>query len=210
MGGCPGRCADVLVVDELVAVGGEQVARRVLEPEPDHRLAVLLELEHERREVRVARDDDERVDVLLGVRELHRVDAQTDVRRVLAGDAALGYLGQFDAELVERGDVLREPSPVGVRALTDDLALLHQALEHSFHVERLDLLAPTPTARLLDAERQVLEVDEDGECVCLVGHSHPPVGTSSIAANAAYPGFSPVTSVYPLPSDPWRLQGYLG
>jgi hypothetical protein len=74
MVGGAGRGADVLVVDELVAVGGEQVARRVLHPDADDGLAVLLELAHERREVAVARDDDEGVDVLLGVGELHRVD----------------------------------------------------------------------------------------------------------------------------------------
>ena len=37
-------------------------------------LAVLLELGDQRREVGVARDDDERVDVLLGLGQVHGVD----------------------------------------------------------------------------------------------------------------------------------------
>ena len=46
---------EVLVEDELVAVLDEQVGGRVLDPEPDHVLVVLLELADEGREVRVAR-----------------------------------------------------------------------------------------------------------------------------------------------------------
>ncbi len=54
-------------------------------PQADDVLAVLLELGDQRREVAVAGDDDEGVDVVLRVGQVHRVDAQADVGRVLAG-----------------------------------------------------------------------------------------------------------------------------
>ena len=63
-----------------------------------------------------------------------------------------------------------EPAPVGVRALRDDLALLHQPLEHALHVEALGLLARRPPPRGAEAEREVLEVYEDGEAMCIVSH----------------------------------------
>src|SRR5690242_2393136 len=53
----------VVVVDELVAIGDEQVARGVLHAHADHFLVVLAQLGDERREIRVAADDDEGVDV---------------------------------------------------------------------------------------------------------------------------------------------------
>ena len=63
-----------------------------------------------------------------------------------------------------------EATPVGVGALGDDLALLHEALEHALHVQDLGLLGARTAATRRDAKREVLEVDEDGERMCLVGH----------------------------------------
>ena len=162
---CAGRRADVLVVDELVAVRREQIARRLPHPHANHRLAVLLEAQHERREVGVARHDREGVDVLLGVGELHRVHHEPDVCRVLPGHPPLGDLGELDAKLVKRPAVRLEPAPVRVRPLRDDLALLHEALEHALHVDGLGGLAG-PRARagtLVHSQREILEVDEHGE-----------------------------------------------
>src|SRR6266545_2654492 len=70
---------DVLVIDELVAVVDQQVRGGVLHPDADDVLVVLLELGDERREVAVPREDDEGVEVLLGVGEVHRVDDHLDV-----------------------------------------------------------------------------------------------------------------------------------
>src|SRR5687767_10075325 len=63
----------IVVVDELVAIGDQQVGAGVLHPYADHRLRVLTQLRHQRREIRVAADDDEGVDVLLGVAKVERV-----------------------------------------------------------------------------------------------------------------------------------------
>src|SRR3954469_13423684 len=49
----------IVVVDELVAVADQQIRARVLHPDADHGLRVLAQLGDERREVRVAADDDE-------------------------------------------------------------------------------------------------------------------------------------------------------
>src|SRR5262249_4296098 len=54
---------EVVVVDELVAVVDQQMARAVLDADADRVLRVLAQLADEWREVGVARDQDERVDV---------------------------------------------------------------------------------------------------------------------------------------------------
>ena len=56
----------------------------------DDVLAQFLQLGDQRREVAVAGDDDEGVDVVLGIGQVHGVDAQADVGRVLAGLARGG------------------------------------------------------------------------------------------------------------------------
>ena len=53
------------------------------------------------------------------------------------------------------GRVYCVPVPVGVRLLDDDLALFEQPLE--------DLLDVEVTVTVLEADGEVLEVDEDGE-----------------------------------------------
>jgi hypothetical protein len=73
----------IVVVDELVAVRDQQVGRRVLDAHADHRLVVLAQLRHERREIRIAADDDERVDVRFRVAKIERVDDHPDIAEFL-------------------------------------------------------------------------------------------------------------------------------
>ena len=70
----------------------------------------------------------------------------------------LGNVDQLDRGLVELPLVLRVPRPVGVGLLEDDLALLDQPLQNEVDVELLVL-------RVADAERDVLEVDEEREAL---------------------------------------------
>jgi hypothetical protein len=149
------RALEVLVVDELVAVVDEQEGRRVLHAEADDALAVLLQLGDQRREVAVAGQQGERVDVMLGMGHVDGVDAHADVGRILPGGRALGDFDELDGGLVERGLVVAVAGPVGVGALHEDLALLEEALEDLLDLELLP--------RVLHAEGEVLEVDEDGD-----------------------------------------------
>ena len=75
-------------------------------------LAVLLEFGDERRKVAVPGDDDERVDVLLGIGQVHGVDAQANVGRIFAGLRAARNLDQLDGRFVQRGRVFLEAVPV--------------------------------------------------------------------------------------------------
>ena len=59
-----------------------------------------------------------------------------------------------------------EPAPVGVGLLGDDLALLDQPLQDAGDVEAV--------APALEAQGEVLEVDEDGQRTFAVGHTHLP------------------------------------
>src|SRR5438309_1959043 len=59
----------VVVIDELVAIGDQEVGARVLDADADHRLGVLAQLGDQRRKVGIAAHDDEGVDVRLGVAE---------------------------------------------------------------------------------------------------------------------------------------------
>ena len=116
--------------------------------------AQFLELGDQRREVAVAGDDGEGVDVFLGVGKVHGIDAQTDVGGVLAAGGPPRNLDQLDGRLVQGRRVRREAAPVSVSLFADDLAFLDEALDDARDVE---LVAPA-----LKAERQVLEVDENG------------------------------------------------
>src|SRR5690348_4866478 len=60
------RADEIVVIDELVAVSDEQIRARVLHADADHGFRVLAQLGNQGREVRVAADDDESVDVRLG------------------------------------------------------------------------------------------------------------------------------------------------
>src|SRR6202166_4956525 len=152
---------DVLVVDELVAVVDQQVGRGVLDADADDVLVVLLELGDQRREVAVAREDHESVQVLLGVGQVHGVDDHLDVGAVLARVELLRDVDELDRRLVERALVVAVALPVGVGLLDDDLALLEQPLEDQADVELADLRVP-------HAEGDVLEVAEHRDLPLLV------------------------------------------
>ena len=154
----------VLVVDELIAIVAEQVRGRFLHAQADNVLAIFLELGDQGRKVRVARNDDEGVNVFLGKGEVHGIDAQADVRGVFAGLGALGDLDQLDGGFVKWSGVLPEAAPVGIGFLGDDLALFDQALQHALDVETI--------APVLKTESQVLKVDENSQRPLAVCHNN--------------------------------------
>ncbi|EDK61103.1 hypothetical protein BMAJHU_I0086 [Burkholderia mallei JHU] len=153
---------EVVVEDEFVAVRDEQIRRRVLHADADHALRVLAQLRHERREVRIAADDDERVDVRLRVAEIERVDDEPDVRRILAGLAHVRDFDQLEARLVHRRLERLVAIPIAVRLLDDDAALEQQLLEHGLDVEFLEL-------RVAHAERDVFEVAKERHVDAVLG-----------------------------------------
>ena len=59
-----GRADQVVVVDELVAAGDQQVRGRLLDTYADHSFVVFFELVDQRREVAVAREQRKGVDVV--------------------------------------------------------------------------------------------------------------------------------------------------
>jgi hypothetical protein len=176
----------VVVINELVAVVAQQVGRGLGQPEADHVLAQLLELGHQRGEVGVAGDDDEGIDVVLRVGQVHGVHAQADVGRVLAGLPAAGDLDEFDRRLVQGGCVLSKPAPVGVGLLGDDLALLNQPLD--------DLVDLEAVAAVVQADADVFKIKKDGERALAVRmprwfHSTP-LGCGRAAVTSGRPGSS--------------------
>src|SRR5688572_6491455 len=158
---------EIVVVDELVAVRDQQVRGRALHADADDELVVLAQLADERREVRVAADDHERVDVLLRVAQVERVHDHADVGGVLAGHAHVRDLDHLERRFVHRRLELAVALPVAVRLLHHDAALQQQALQHAVDVE-LRVLG------VAHAQRDVLEIAEQGHAVDRVGHySHP-------------------------------------
>jgi hypothetical protein len=157
----------VVVVDELVAVRDQQVRGRALDADADHELVVLAQLADQRREVRVAADDHEGVDVLLRVAQVERVHDHADVGGVLAGHAHVRDLDHLERRLVHRPLELAVALPVAVRLLDDDAALEQQPLQHPVDVE-------PGVLGVAHAERNVLEVAEQGHAGNRVRHySHP-------------------------------------
>src|SRR5581483_5325112 len=144
---------EVVVIDELVAVRDQQVRRRVLDADADHVLRVLAQLRDERREVGIAADDDERVDVRFRIAEIERVDDHADVGRVLARLAHVRDLDQLERRLVHRRLERLVALPVAVRLLDHDAALQQQPLEHLADVELL-------VVGVAHAEGDVLEIAE--------------------------------------------------
>ena len=74
----------VVVIDEFVAVADKQIGGRFLDPNADDGLGVLAQFADKRGEIRVAADDDERVDVALRVAEVERIDDHADVGGIFA------------------------------------------------------------------------------------------------------------------------------
>jgi hypothetical protein len=144
---------EVVVEDEFVAVGDQQVGGRLLDADADHVLGVLAQLGHQRRKVRIAADDHEGIDVRLGVAQVERIDDHADVGRVLARLAHVRDLDQLEVGLVHRRLEALVAIPVAIGLLDDDAALEQQAFEHRLDVELVVL-------RIAHAERDVLEVAE--------------------------------------------------
>ena len=136
----------------LVAILHEDVGARLLNPDADHVLPVLLELQHEARKVGVTRQQDERADFRPDEDEFEAVDRHPDVRRVLLVAPVGGGEDQIDGRFGERHDVLGVPTPVGVGALNADLSLDDVGVE-----ERLELLRQVGT----HPHRHIVEVDEE-------------------------------------------------
>ena len=61
----------VLIVDKLITIVDEQVGTRILHSQADDVLSVLLELGDQWGEIAVTRNDDEGVDMLLGVAKVY-------------------------------------------------------------------------------------------------------------------------------------------
>ena len=170
VGGNAARRDDVLVEDELVADLREQGARRLAHAHANHGLVKLAQLRNERREVRVAREDREGVDVVLRQAHLDRIDGQTDVGRVLARVGAVRDLDELDAQLVQGRHRVIEALPVTVGALGDDAPLVDETLEDTLDVgcRAQILMSVLPaTAR---ADTQVLIVDEHRDGALRGGH----------------------------------------
>jgi hypothetical protein len=125
----------VVVVDELVAVIDQQVARRVLHAQADHLLVVLAQLADQRRKVAVARDDHKDVDVRFRVTKVERVHDQANVGRVFPGVGDVGNLDQLERPLVQLTHRRAIAVPVAVGLLDDDIALVEQALQHELDIE---------------------------------------------------------------------------
>ncbi len=151
-----GRADQVVVVDELVAVGDEQVGRGAFHAAADDAAVVLLQLRDQRREVAVAGEQGERVDVLLGVAQVDGIDDHADVGAVLAA-----HLGLRDVDHStpwpwnSRTGVFVVP-PVAVGPLVDDAAFFQEAFEHQLDLELAGL-------HVAHADGQVLEIDEYGD-----------------------------------------------
>ena len=156
------RRGHAVVIDELIAVGDEQLARALAVAEADDALVQFAQLADQRREVAVAGHDDEVVEVLARVRELHGVHRQLDVGAVLRALARRGHLDELEARVLQVHLGFAIAAPVRVCALDDHAALLRQAAEDEVNVE----VASGLGAR----SRHVLEVDQHGEHVlCHVG-----------------------------------------
>ena len=161
-GGAPGGLGgEAVVEDELVAVGDQQLAGRLAVADADDALVELAQLAHERREVAVAGDDDEGVDVLAAVGELHGVDRHLDVGAVLGALARGGHLDEPEARVHQLVAGVAVPAPVRVGALHDHAALLGQAVQHQVDIEVGSSLGP--------GSGHVLEVDQHGERALALG-----------------------------------------
>jgi hypothetical protein len=73
----------VVVKDELVAIRDQQVRGRILDADADHHLVVLAQLGHQRREIGVAADDHESLDMRFGIAKVECIDHHADVGEFL-------------------------------------------------------------------------------------------------------------------------------
>src|SRR3990172_7859816 len=160
-----GFAHQVVVKDELVAVGNEQVRGGLLHADSDHDLVVLAQLADQRREIGIAADDHEGVDVRLGVAEVQRIDDHADVGRVLAGLAHVRDLDQLECRLVHDLLEVLVTFPVAVGLLDDDVPFEKQALQHLPNIE-------FGVLRVAHAQRDILEIAEHGHVLSLRLSTH--------------------------------------
>ena len=148
------RDSQVFVGDELVAVLLHHEAGELPSADDEHLLVVLLQLFDEGDEVRVAADDDEGVDVVVGERHLERVEGEVDVGAVLVSTGRQVALHHANRMLRQLPAVVAGALPVAVGDLGHDLAAFLDGFEHDADVERR-------TEGGLHADLDVVEIDED-------------------------------------------------
>ena len=137
----------------LVTILDEDVGRRLLDSHADHILTVLLQLEHERGKIAVAREQDEGADLWASKDEFDPIDRHADVGGILLRTPVGGGENKIHRGLGEGYDVLRVAAPVRVSPLHRHLASDHIRLE-----ERLEF-AGQVTAH---PHGDVVKVNEEG------------------------------------------------
>jgi hypothetical protein len=180
----PGRRAlalthQVVIEDELVAIGHQQVGGGLLDADTDHLLGVFTELGDQGREVRIAADDDEGVDMGLGVAEIERIDHHADVGRVLARLAHMRNFDQLEVGFVHGGFETLVALPVAIGLLHHDAPLEQQTLQDRLDVELVVL-------GVAHAQGHILEIAEQRHADVVVGRCHGfslMVATSIITRN---------------------------
>ena len=125
----------IVVENELVAIGNQQVRGGLLDAHTDHLLGVFAQLGDERGEVGIAADDHKGVDVRLGVAQVQCVHHKADVGRVFARLSDMGNLDQLEVGFMHRGLEALVAIPVAIGLFDDDGALEQQAFEHRLDVE---------------------------------------------------------------------------
>ena len=144
-----------------MAVALKNDARKRAAADDEYLLVVLLQLFDEREKIAVAADDDVGVDVRVRECHLERVESEVDVGAVLVAAGRQIALHQPDGVLCQRAAVLAGSRPIGVGDLGDHLAALFDRVENGADVEVL-------VQRALDADFDVVEVDEDGNVETLL------------------------------------------
>ena len=146
---------EVVVVDEFVAVVNEQIGSRLLHSDADDRLVVLAQLAHERREIRVAADDRESVDVTFRVTKIERVDHHADVGGILARLPDVRNLDHLESGFVQSALEGFVALKIAIRLFHHDVSLEQKTLEDFADVEGREL-------RVVRAEGDIFQIEEDG------------------------------------------------
>ena len=159
------RTHQVLVSDELVAIALHRRAGELAAAHHQHLAAVLLQLLDQRDEVAVTADDDEDIDVVVGEAHLQGVERHGDVGAVLVAAGGEVALHHADRVLGEQTTVVASSLPIAVGDLGDDFAPFLDGLEDEADIE-------IATDGGLDADLDVVEVDEDGDAVAVFSLNH--------------------------------------
>ncbi len=156
----------VVVIDELVAVGDQQIGTGAFDAHPDHDLVVLAQFADQRGEVGIAADDHKRVHVGLGVAQVQGVHDHADVGGVLPRLAHVRDFDQFEGGLVHRPLEILVAFPVAVGFFHHDAALEQQPLEHLADVKLGVAFIPHP-------DRDVFKIAEHGQVLGFRLLAHP-------------------------------------